>query len=140
MVVATLPGPCGKRIRQGMGAVKIDITVGADHEEALRRHQTHEMLEEGHRGAVGPVEVVEYQHDGDVAGAGDEEPADSVEDAVPLLLGWNRRRRSVGEETAQSRNQLSDGAGGVAEVAAQFRHLAQRRLGLQQLDERTVRR
>ena len=138
VLVARLAGPGGEGVGEGMGPVEVDVAVRADEQEPFRRSQACEMPEQGDGAALGPVEIVEQHHERSPAGAGDQEPADAVDEAVPFLLRRHRHRRSVGERPAHGGDHLGHDAGGVAEVAAQLGGIEEAGMGVERLDEGPV--
>ena len=69
-----------------MVAAQLDVAVGADHEQRAVAQLAGEELEQQQRGLVGPVQVVEDEHQRPRGGGAGEEARDRVEEAEARLL------------------------------------------------------
>ena len=76
-----------ERIGQRMLRVELDVAIGAEQEQTMLRGEARHVAQHGDRALVGPVQIVEHQHDRRARRGGDQELADGVEQAEALFVG-----------------------------------------------------
>ena len=128
------------RLGEWMRALELDVAVGPDDQETRAADPAGEVHEQQQRRLVGPVHVVEDDHERSDAGRRDEERAHTLEEAVTFRVAVEgREHRELREPVAQLGDDRRDlGAAGVGiEQVAVVGELAHE--GAQRLDEREVR-
>jgi hypothetical protein len=114
---AGLPAQVGQRRRQRMGAVHLDVAVGPDHQQPRSLQVPGQMREQVEAALVGPVQVLQHQHQR-LHGAGvAQEAADRLQQAPAVLLRLAGRAWLDRQPLAN----LADDAGQVTGRTAQLR-------------------
>jgi hypothetical protein len=113
----------------------LDVAVRAHHEKVGVRHLAGEESQQEQRGLVGPVEIVEDEHQRPGLGAALQERRDRIEQAKARLLGVDRRRSGeVGKAIVNLGNDLRHIRHGGAEDL--FQHAT---VALVELDAKDLR-
>ena len=111
--------------------LELGVAVGPDDEHRDLRQPLRQVLDQEQRRLVGPVQVLEDEHQRRVARGALDELGDAVQQVAALLLGRQRHRLGdVGVADAQLGHELGDLGRVLAERLAQHlgRHLARRLL------------
>jgi hypothetical protein len=96
------PDELFERARQRPVHVEFDVAIRADEEDRQFADTLGEMLNEVQARFVGPVEVLEDEHEGLHASGSGHEFRYRIEEVPPFLLGRQLdRRRQVGEQPSQ---------------------------------------
>ena len=102
-----------------MVAAELDVAIGAEHQQAARGELPGGEAEQEERGLVGPVEVVEHDHQWAVACGGEQQAGHGVEEAEAGLLAVGTRRRLDVELLGDLGDQLGDLGRPAAELPRQ---------------------
>ena len=87
-----LAGERPQRLEERVLPAELDIAVGADDQQARDLHLSREELEQQQRGLVGPVEIIEEQHEGPPVRCVLEERRNAVEEPEARLLRLEGRQ------------------------------------------------
>ena len=117
-----LAGELGERLRERVPARELHVAVGADEEQAHARELARDELEQAQRSLVGPVQVVEHEHERLRPRGALQEGGERVEEAEARLLRVLERRRlgqigqtlatsgTISRDLRRARAQLASGA------------------------------
>ena len=114
------PGEVPERVGERVMAPELDIPVGADQEQVRPREPAGDEAQQEQRGLVGPMQVVEHDHQRPGARGADEEVAERVEEPEARLLGLHvGRLADVAEPVGDLGDDLGYVGGPAAELPAQ---------------------
>ena len=82
----------GEHLSERMRAVEVGVAVRREHEQPHRSGRAQQMTQQHERRLVGPVHVVEHEHDGMARGDLAEQVGDAVEQAEALGVGVGAHR------------------------------------------------
>ena len=101
----------GQRVQDRGGEVGGGVAVAADKQQPRVRGDADQVPHQQHRGPVGPMQVVEDQHQRTAAGHVDQQARNRCVEPVPRGLRVRARRRrdreTAGGEVGEQPNQLS---------------------------------
>ena len=127
---------------QRMAVGDLALAVGAEVQHPARRGRAHEVAQQLQRRAVGPVQVVEDEHDRRLGADLADQRGDGVEEAVALGVGLRAgdraRRHMVGGRRAELRQQDRQLGRARAQPFAQRVQRGARRPAAQHLDHGLV--
>jgi hypothetical protein len=102
--------PSGDERAQRMAAVQLVGAEADDHEHAVRVERAHEQGHEVERRAIGPVEVLDHEHERALGGEPLDHADDQLEQTGRAAVAQRRRAgRAVGVEVGQHLRQLGAG-------------------------------
>ena len=93
----------GDQLEQRVAGLELGVAVGAEQEDAARLRRADEVPQQLQRRAVGPVEVVEHEHERRLRARLAEQRGDRVEEAGPAGVGVARRRRRAAGPSSPNR-------------------------------------
>ena len=131
------PRERAQRLTEGMTEVQGMVTVGPEDQHRRGPKFPHEKLQEEQRGGIGPVQIVEEEHEGlRVRDIGEEggEPIKEVEPGVRRLEG--RRDGQLGQAFAHVGDHLRNLSGTTPEGCAQGVRVARLHIGADDLHPR----
>ncbi len=115
-----LAAEVGERVRERMAAIEVRVAIRAEHQQPHRRRRTQEVAEQHERRLVGPVDVVEHQHDRLGGRHLGEQIHHRVEQLVALGVGVGAHRlREAGHPRRDLRHDADELAAECADLRAQ---------------------
>ena len=134
------PGELAERVGERVVAAELDVAVGADQQQAGAGEPAGDEAQQQQRGLVGPVQVVEHDHQRARARGAGEEAGERVEEPEARLLGLHvRRLADVAEALGELGDDLGDVGGAAAELPAQADRVGVADVGAQRLRPGPVR-